>query len=71
MNDIVPLMSVSVYHPAGDGLPILLDNVGCEGTEVSLANCGISWETVGSDCTHSQDAGVVCTDGQLLREICG
>lgn len=51
---------------AGDDLSIVLDNVACEGTETSLADCpGISWGSVSSECTHSDDAGVVCTDGQF------
>ena len=43
---------------AGSG-PIFLDDVHCTSTESSLLNC--SSNPIGStDCTHSQDAGVIC-----------
>ena len=41
---------------------ILLDDVGCSGTERSLAYChhlGPNWD----NCGHSEDAGVVCSPG--------
>ena len=42
----------------GTGL-ILLDNVGCTGTESSLLSC--SHRGIGvHGCSHSEDAGVMC-----------
>uniref|UniRef100_UPI0037E78A30 scavenger receptor cysteine-rich domain-containing group B protein n=1 Tax=Semicossyphus pulcher TaxID=241346 RepID=UPI0037E78A30 len=39
---------------------ILLDNLKCSGTEVSLQNCShISWKV--HNCDHSEDAGVTCS----------
>ena len=40
-----------------DSLPIHLDDVKCRGSEQSLLECGYV-ET--HDCTHAQDAGVLC-----------
>ena len=54
-------------YGGGDSLPVLLDNVQCEGTETSLANCTfLNWTNVSSECNdHSRDAGVICTDIRL------
>ncbi|XP_077360971.1 scavenger receptor cysteine-rich domain-containing group B protein isoform X2 [Festucalex cinctus] len=39
---------------------ILLDNLKCNGTEVSLHNCShIAWDV--HNCDHSEDAGVTCS----------
>ena len=46
------------YFGAGTG-PIFLDDVGCVGTEMNLGECRAEILTHG-DCTHSEDAGVVC-----------
>ena len=44
--------------------PILLDDVGCVGTESRLANCSAS--PIGDhNCAHSEDAGVRCSPGML------
>ena len=49
----------------GQGIiPILLDDVGCSGSEVRLIDC--PYDSVTSDCSHSEDAGVRCTTGQLI-----
>ena len=41
----------------GDGLPILLDDMACNGSETSLTECaGVRIH----DCDHSEDAGVIC-----------
>ena len=38
--------------------PIILDDVACYGTESRLINC--RYDSITSDCTHSDDAGVTC-----------
>ena len=51
------------YFGAGSG-PIHYDEVGCTGTEARLTDCA---HIRVHDCSHSEDAGVVCSDtpGQL------
>ncbi|XP_034568094.1 deleted in malignant brain tumors 1 protein-like isoform X2 [Notolabrus celidotus] len=44
--------------------PILLDDVSCSGSESSLNECGHGGFRT-HDCTHSEDAGVVCSDVRL------
>ena len=43
--------------PRGRG-SILLDDMECTGTEANLLDC--SGETEEHDCSHQEDAGVVC-----------
>ena len=45
------------YYGRGT-IPILLDNVGCSGTELRLTACSYSSHTL--DCHHGEDAGVTC-----------
>ena len=45
------------YFGQGIGLPILMDNVACVGTESFLINCSF---TSYHDCGHHEDAGVRC-----------
>ena len=49
----------SQYGP-GVG-PIWLDNVMCDGNELSLARCGHSGVNITRDCTHTKDVGVRCS----------
>ena len=44
---------------------ILLDNVGCTGTENRLIDCYYSSHT--ADCSHSEDAAVYCSICKLNR----
>ncbi len=48
--------------------PILLDNVGCTGTETRLFDCP-SNELGVHNCAHSEDAGVVCEGTKLISVI--
>lgn len=54
----------------GQGIiPIILDNVGCSGSEARLIDCYYSSHI---DCSHSDDAGVRCITGQpkLCYKVC-
>jgi len=56
-----PIALPSATFGQGDG-PIFLDSVECTGDESSLAEC--QHQGVAShDCSHSEDAGVVCPGG--------
>ncbi|XP_048118919.1 lysyl oxidase homolog 3A isoform X2 [Alosa alosa] len=55
--------SHSAKYGAGTG-KIWLDNVICSGTESSIEKChSRGWGN--SDCTHDEDAGIVCKDERL------
>ena len=59
---------VSAYFGEGSGL-MLLDNVNCGGTESSIFAC--SHRNFGQhDCTHSEDAGVVCYGESIGGIMC-
>ncbi|PVD27768.1 hypothetical protein C0Q70_12940 [Pomacea canaliculata] len=54
-----------MFGPGGGEANILLDNLVCEGTESSLANCNHSG-VLKHNCSHSNDVGVICKlDDQL------
>ena len=55
------------YFGQGSGL-ILLDNVQCTGTEVSIFSC--YHNSIGlNDCGHNEDAGVVCFEGEYINSF--
>ena len=51
--------------PVGSG-PILLDRVMCTGEETRLWDCVFTGPEL-NNCVHSQDAGVQCVAGIILR----
>ncbi|XP_072018480.1 scavenger receptor cysteine-rich domain-containing protein DMBT1-like [Amphiura filiformis] len=55
----------NAFFGQGSG-PILMDNLGCTGREMSLDRCiHRGWGINHSRCSHSHDVGVICTDGAL------
>ena len=57
---------IGAYFGQGT-IPILLDNVGCSGTESRLTSCTYSSHTL--DCSHREDAGVACQYQSLTSEM--
>ncbi len=47
---------------------IVLDNVGCNGTETNLFDCPNNGLNV-HNCGHSEDAGVICL-GEQNKNVC-
>ena len=44
--------------------------VGCVGTEVNLTECSKFLSSIGSACSHNQDAGVVCSSELQSYSLC-
>jgi len=40
--------------------PILADDVRCQGNEVDISECQITWLGTNNGCSHSTDLGIVC-----------
>lgn len=56
-----------IYTSAAFGqgtLPILLDDVYCNGYELQLISCAYDSNT--ADCSHQEDAGVKCSQGMYI-----
>ena len=72
LSHSLPISDVSSYSNAhfgqGSG-PILLKNVGCTGSESNLTNC--THDPIGEvgDCTHEDDAGVMCYDRKYILSV--
>ncbi|KAG1667066.1 hypothetical protein FOA52_000429 [Chlamydomonas sp. UWO 241] len=49
-------------------VPIAMDNVACSGDEASLQECA---STFPSDCSHSEDAGVICQGSSISATSSG
>ncbi|KAK1878258.1 Deleted in malignant brain tumors 1 protein [Dissostichus eleginoides] len=59
----------SAHYGQGTG-PIWLDDVGCSGSESSVTEC--THPDFGThNCGHGEDAGVVCSDGQIRLALTG
>lgn len=58
-------VSYSAAYGPGSG-QIWIDEINCEGTENSITECKRNdWDE--NDCTHNEDAGVVCARRQVTR----
>ena len=54
----------------GEGIgSILLDNLMCEGNEITLLDCMTSEDIGTHNCEHSEDAGVRCEGMHALSSI--
>ena len=57
----------STYFDQGAG-PIHLDDIQCTGNETRLLDCP---HTTVHNCTHSEDAGVVCIGESFINPVTG
>ncbi len=64
---VVALSYNTAFFGAGTHLPILVDNLRCQGNEANITEC--VFETHTADCSHQEDAGVKCYtfDGLSIR----
>lgn len=58
----------SYYGAGSDAVAILMDNVQCSGTEATLIDCPFKGWGI-NDCSHDDDAGVLCGGNKLYRFI--
>ena len=66
--DGVVCSSGSARFGAGHGKPIWMDNLNCYGSEAALDLCYFpGWGR--HDCSHFEDAGVVCSGGSGKHTI--
>uniref|UniRef100_A0A3B1KE07 SRCR domain-containing protein n=1 Tax=Astyanax mexicanus TaxID=7994 RepID=A0A3B1KE07_ASTMX len=59
----------SAHFGEGNG-PVLLDDVGCSGQENNLLSCSHGGLGI-TNCSHSEDAGVICSAGLNVRLVGG
>ena len=52
------LVAPNAFYGQGTG-PIYIDNLRCSGLEMNILHCNYDPDT--SNCAHSEDAGVQCT----------
>ena len=55
----------NAFYGQGSG-PIHLDDVACTGTEIGILQC--RYDSVTSDCGHSEDAGVQCQIDSMFND---
>ena len=59
-TDVIVVSSRNFFGTTPTSLPIWLDNVNCQGTELRLADCAAN--AVGThNCNHNEDVGVRCS----------